>query len=145
MTENQKETIKRVLKFAAVTAKNKAVSAYNSDLVQHFIEEYTGKKLLEKLKKGAVRVAECSKDSYEFIKPRAKIAKKKTIEASKRFLKFTKEGVKSAKNSQLYQDFKKSSLYKNCSKYGKKVLLISSLAGVMTFGGKMLKNHMNYI
>ena len=145
MTGQQLETLKRFAKFVRDNTKKAAVSAYNSDLVQNFIKEYTGEELKKKLKKGQVKVVETAHKTYDFMKPRVKIARKKAVEAGKRFVKFTKESAKSAKESKLYNDFINSKFVMQCKKYGRKAIVGTAIAGAVFLGGKITKNRCDYL
>jgi len=145
MTDQQLETIKKLAKFVRDNAKRTAVSAYNSDLVQNFIKEYTGEGLKKKLKTGQVKVVKISRDAYEFMKPRVKIARKKALETTKNFIKFTERKAKSAKESKIYKDFINSKFVLQCKKYGRKAILGATIAGAVFLGGKITKNRVDYL
>lgn len=145
MTEEQLETLKRFAKFVRDTARNKAISVYNSDLVQNFIREYTGEELKRKLHNGKIKVIEGTKEAYEFMKPRVKIARKKAAEVTDRFIKFTQKTAKSVKESQAYRDFMSSPIVEKTRKYGRKALATIGITGLLLLGGKITKERVDYL
>lgn len=139
MNQENLEVVKKLMRFA----KGKLVSAYNSELFQNFKAEYTGAKLVEKLRAGKVGFVNGVNQAKVVFRPRYKLAKARAIAAGQRFLSFTKENLKAAKNSDLYKDFQNSKLVQNCRKYGRKAVLAASISGVLLGGGYIFKKNSN--
>ena len=135
MNQENLEVVKKLMRFA----KGKLVSAYNSELFQNFKAEYTGAKLVEKLRAGKVGFVNGVNQAKVVFRPRYKLAKARAIAAGQRFLSFTKENLQAAKNSDLYKDFQNSKLVQNCRKYGRKAVLAASISGVLLGGGYIFK------
>lgn len=135
MNQENLEVVKKLMRFA----KGKLVSAYNSELFQNFKAEYTGAKLVEKLRAGKVGFVNGVNQARVVFRPRYKLAKARAIAAGQRFLSFTKENLQAAKNSDLYKDFQNSKLVQNCRKYGRKAVLAASISGVLLGGGYIFK------
>ncbi len=141
MTEEQAEVIKRYVKFVRDATKKTLVSAYNSDLVQHFIEEYTGENLQTKLKLAKDKAVDASVETYKFLKPRVKLAAKKSKDMTIRLGKFAKNKAESVKQSDIYKNFLASKFVQKCKTGVKKASLVASIAGVMCVSGYAMKSH----